>query len=190
MLTTDIRAWVAATALCLPAGEANAQGHAHSHGVASLNLAVDSKGLSVQLEIPLDSLVGFERAPRNAREAQAVREAAARLRAADALFGIDPAARCGPARVRLDSKALPAALLDPDSPAAAAGVSAAKASDAHADLDATYAFACEQAGMLRKLDLDGLFKAFPRIRNIEAQVAGPKGQSKRRATRTRPEVSW
>jgi len=191
MTQAGFHALLTGAVLSLAAGTAPAQGHAHSHGVAALNIALDSKGLSLQLEIPLDSLVGFERAPRNAREEQAVRDAAARLRAAESLFGIDASVRCGPAKVELASAALPAVLLDPAAkPAAATAQPPAKGGGEHADLDASYVFACEQAGALAKLDLGGLFKAFPRLRNIEAQVAGPKGQSKRKVTRSRPELAW
>jgi hypothetical protein len=41
-----------------------AQEHAHVHGLVSLNVAVDGRILTVQLEAPLDSLLGFEHRPR------------------------------------------------------------------------------------------------------------------------------
>ena len=49
-----------------------AQGHVHQHGVLKLDIAVESRKLSLQMASPLDNLVGFERAPRNAAERQRV----------------------------------------------------------------------------------------------------------------------
>jgi hypothetical protein len=44
---------------------------AHVHGLVKLDVAVDAKTLTVQLEAPLDSLVGFEHRPRTAAQKQA-----------------------------------------------------------------------------------------------------------------------
>lgn len=174
-----VAAFAAAFALA-----ALAQEHAHSHGVGRLDLAIDANGFSLALEMPLDTLVGFERAPRDPREEQAAREAAARLRSADALFAADPGARCRATKVELASPALPAALLG-----AAADASRANGSG-HADIEAVYTFGCGKAQDLRGIDAAGLFGAFARLRNVEVRVAGPKGQAKRRLTRSRPRLSW
>ena len=40
---------------------------AHVHGAVQLEVALDGPTLSIALEAPLDSLLGFERAPRTAR---------------------------------------------------------------------------------------------------------------------------
>jgi hypothetical protein len=46
---------------------------AHVHGQGRLDIAVDEGVLTLRLEAPLDSLVGFERAPHSAKERDAVR---------------------------------------------------------------------------------------------------------------------
>lgn len=161
---------VAAALVAAFSAAALAQGHPHSHGVGRMDVAVDGKGFSVQLEMPLDSLVGFERAPRNAREQQALKDALASLRS-DALFAIDPAAQCKPSKIEVAEPAL-------------------NGGDAHADVDATHAFSCAKADALRAIDVAGLFKAFPRLRNVEVQFAGPRGQAKRTLTRSRAVLSW
>ena len=148
------------------ASAAAAAPHAHQHGAVKLAVAIDGEQLSIAMEAPLDSLLGFERAPRNDAERRAATDLLARLRGGTAaLFQPDAAAQC--ALVQAEVRA---GVLEP-------APKAASAEDDHADLDADYTFKCAQPGQLRKLEL-GLFDAFKRLRRIEVQVAGPKGQRK------------
>ena len=148
------------------AGAAAAAPHAHQHGAVRLAVAIDGEQLSIAMEAPLDSLLGFERAPRNDAERRAANELLARLRSGTAaLFQPDAAARCALVQAEVRAGVL--------EPAAKAAVT----EDDHADLDAGYTFKCAQPGQLRTLEL-GLFDAFKRLRRIEVQVAGPKGQRK------------
>ena len=52
---------------------------AHEHGIARLGLAVDGTRLTVDLELPAESVFGFERAPRSAEERATVAAALERL---------------------------------------------------------------------------------------------------------------
>jgi len=168
----------------LPAAHA---GKAHEHGVAKVDVAVEGNKLTVALQSPLDSLLGFERAPRTDAERKAAADMLARLRSGGALFKADAAAQCTLSKAEVSAPVLEAAGKAPAAGAAAkASVSgaAAKASEGeHADLDASYEYTCAQPQQLRTLDL-GLFDAFRRMQRIEVQVAGAQGQSK--ATLKRP----
>ncbi len=53
---------------------------AHEHGIARLGLAVDGTRLTVDLELPAESVFGFEQAPRSAEERATAAEALDRLR--------------------------------------------------------------------------------------------------------------
>ncbi|MDE0357688.1 MAG: DUF2796 domain-containing protein [Gammaproteobacteria bacterium] len=53
---------------------------AHEHGIARLGLAVDGTRLTIDLELPAESVFGFERAPRSAEERTTVAKALDRLR--------------------------------------------------------------------------------------------------------------
>lgn len=143
-----------------------AAGHAHVHGVAKLDVAIEPTKLSLGLESPLDNLVGFERAPRTDAERRAVDQAVAALRNAAVMFRIDPAAQCKPAKVDLASAALK--LGDPDPAEVAAG---------HADIDASFEFDCADATKAAWIDV-GLFR-FERLRKVQVQVATPTGQFRR-----------
>ncbi|MCS4511720.1 DUF2796 domain-containing protein [Xylophilus ampelinus] len=158
--------------------------HAHTHGQARIDLAVEGDVLTLALGAPLDSLVGFEHAPRTAAERQRVAQMAARLRAADTLFVPDPAAGCTLADVSLESPVLGLA------PTAAAGAAGSTgAADEHADLDATVRFQCRQSGRARFVEVR-LFDAFPALRAIEVQAATPQGQFRRTLTPRAPRLGW
>ena len=110
-----------------------AQGHAHVHGLAKLDIAVEAKKITVSFETPLDNLVGFERAPRTDSERKRADEAVARLRDGDAMFRFDPAAGCKLAGVELSSAALKL------------GKAEAAPKDGHAELEGEWQFDCADA---------------------------------------------
>ncbi len=142
---------------------------AHVHGLMHVDIAVDRQVLTVQLESPLDSLLGFERRPRTPAERQAADALLKQMGDAAALFKPDAAAQCLPTKASLESAAL-------QSTAPAAGNEGDKESE-HADLDASYEFRCAHPDKLTVVEV-GLFDAFKRLQKIEVQVAGAKSQSK------------
>lgn len=149
-----------------------AQGHAHAHGVIRLDVALEPGSLSLHFELPADSVVGFERAPRTEAEKKALADARQKLANAAALVGLDAAAGCVPE----GAPSVKSPLFEA-TPAAAGE---------HADVDAGYSWRCRQATVLKVLDLQGLLAAFPRIQRVEVQVAGPGGQLKQ--TLKRPQA--
>jgi Protein of unknown function (DUF2796) len=139
---------------------------AHQHGVAALGVAVEKARISITLDSPLDNLLGFERAPRNDDEKQRAEALVAKIKAADTLFRIDPAAGCKLASVEIDAPLLGQG----SSPAPAAG-------STHADLEADFEFTCTDGSKAGFVEAT-LFEAFSRLQRIEAQIVGPKGQAK------------
>ena len=152
--------------LLVAAFAASAAGQAHQHGVAKLDIAVQATQLTLQLESPLDNLLGFERAPRTDAERKQADAVVATLKAGDTMFKIDPAAGCKLATVELSSSALKLGQPDP-----------ADEKDGHADIDGSYEFNCTDATKAAYVDV-GLF-AFPRLQRLQVQVATPRGQFKR-----------
>ena len=146
------------------------QQHAHVHGQLKLDVAVDGPTVVIDMESPLDNIVGFERAPKTDAEKKAVEDAVAVLRAADKLFVVDPAANCKLGPVDLRSGALGLGNPDPNEPVG------------HADLDATFSFNCTNAAAAKFIDLN-LFGAFKGLRQIDSQIATAQGQFKRQLKR-------
>lgn len=164
-----------ATVYLLPLSTAAGEPAAHVHGVASLQVAVDGKNLTLNLESPLNNLVGFEHTPRTEKQQAAVRAMAERLNQPAGLFIASPAAACTPLSVKLESP-----VLEPMKPSAG---------DGHADLDGEFVFRCEHPEALRALEV-GLFQAFPRLKRLDVQVAGPHGQSAARLSPQQRNIAW
>jgi hypothetical protein len=166
------KAWLGfrGLAVCLTALHlstvAQATEAAHVHGLMHLDIAVERQLLTLQLEAPLDSLLGFERRPRTPAERQAADALLKQMGDATTLFKPDAAAQCVLAKVSVESAALQST----------AKTEAGKDSE-HADLDASYEFNCAHPDQLAAIAV-GLFDAFKRVQKIEVQVAGAQGQSK------------
>lgn len=158
---------------------------AHVHGEATLNVVADGAQLELQLEAPLDSVLGFEHAPRTAAQREAVRAMAARLRQAQSLFEMTPEAGCSLASVRLASSSLPADLLGEPAPEKAANAPQGE----HADLDATFRYRCAAPERLRGFN-SSLQKAFPGIGSLKVRVASARGQKASVLSRGRTTVQW
>jgi hypothetical protein len=160
VMRTAVLAIALLAAAALPAAAAP-----HAHGVARLDVAADAATLQITLASPLDNLLGFERAPRNDAERRRAQELVATLKAGATLWRIDPAARCSAAGVELQA------------PVLGEGAPAKPAVSDHADLEATWSFAC--AGGTPAWVETGLFGSFPRLQRLDAQIAGPRGQAQR-----------
>jgi hypothetical protein len=144
--------------------------HAHVHGVAKLGVAVQGATVTLALESPLDSLIGFEHAPRSAAERAAVAALRATMQAPRELFKFNTEAACSLVKAEAESALF-----------AAAPAASASASSEHADLDASFEYACAQPAKLATLDVD-LFKVYPRLHSVSVEVATDKGQSKQALT--------
>ena len=142
--------------------------------MAQLDVAVEATRVTLELDTPLDSLLGFERAPRTDAERALVEKMLARLRAADQIFRIDGAAGCTLAKVSLVSPVLGLAAPGTD---AAAAAKAAAATGEHADLNGRFEFNCT-AGQRASFVEVGLFDAFAPMKRIELQLVLPRGQMK------------
>lgn len=132
---------------------------AHQHGAAGLQVSLDGRALQVALEGPSDNLLGFEHAPRNDAEKQAVARAEQKLKQPLQLVGIPPAAECQPQPARVDIKL----------PAAGSG-------ETHSEIEAEWRWDCGKPDALTHVDVSGLFKAFPRLKQLKVEVVTARGQ--------------
>lgn len=149
------------------AGKAGAAA-AHVHGVVPMTLALEGSELTLALEeAPLDSFIGFERAPRTAAEKKAAEKLLSTLRSGQGLVSPDAKAQCTLKSVEVEAPVLESA--------AGAG---AKDSP-HADLDASFVFTCARPQDLASVDLSGLMQRFSRIQKIELKGVAGAGQFQR-----------
>lgn len=166
--TQPLRGFCSSLIFCFALGlTATAVAHdsAHVHGLIRLDVGIDAKTLTVQIEAPLDSLLGFEHRPRTAAQKQAAQALLKKINNVTTLIQPSAAAACQSTKVTVESETL-------QSSKPANGNE-----EEHADLDASFELTCEHPDKLTIIEL-GFFDAFKRLQKIEVQVAGPKGQSK------------
>jgi hypothetical protein len=155
---------IAALATCNAAADA---ADAHVHGTATLHVAVEGERLTLDFASPLESLVGFERAPRNDREKAAVQRMNDRVREPERLFVPTPEAKCTRTSAKVDQNT----------------------KDGHGSLTAEIEFRCERPQDLRGLDVKA-FEAFPSLMRLNVRVAGAKRQSAAALSARDPRVRW
>lgn len=158
----------AATAATLALTPPASAAPAHQHGQGRLSVVVDGPALVIELELPQDALVGFERPPRTVAEQQAAAAALARLKDGASLFAADAAAQC-----QLVQAQVQAPVLEGRGPAVGG----------HADADVSYEFRCAEPAKLQQLE-QRLFDTFRRLERLQVQRVGPAGQ--RQLTLKRP----
>lgn len=168
--------WFLQSTLALACSSALA-GKTHEHGAVKLNLAIEATEVTVAIEMPLDSLVGFERAPRTDAERQAAAAALAKMRDGSALFQFDAKAECS-----LKEALIEAPVLEGPS-------SSPQGAQGHADLEAIYRFKCHQHHLLGSMEVR-LFESFRRIERIQVQAALPQGQKKMVLRPSSRSVRW
>jgi Protein of unknown function (DUF2796) len=154
---------------------------AHEHGVATLDVAVDGRTLTLQFESPLDNVVGFEHAPRTDKQRAALKKMEETLQAAERLFKPAPAAACTLRGVTVDHPYRTPAATGQVPPAGSKGRAqdaqdkAAKVEEEHTEVSATYELDCAKPEALDRVEVL-IFEAFPGVKRLRAQTASPRGQ--------------
>jgi hypothetical protein len=131
----------------------------HVHGQASINIAVESNTMDVQVSLPGHDAVGFEHPPGTPAEQVAVDRATAGFRAASWLVPA-PAADC----------TLSAARVTPH------GFSSAVEEGGHADFDASYHFTCRRPDRLDQVDIR-LATSFPSVAKVVVNIITAAGSN-------------
>jgi hypothetical protein len=156
---------------------------AHVHGGALLQVVHIGNTVTINLESPLDNLLGFEHAPRTDKQKQKAQAMADLLRQPEALFVLTPAAQCKPSPVQLTAPVLNLGVAEKNAQ------SKNKARDGHAELEAELIFTCGTPAALKDLEVK-LFDAFRGIRQLDAQLVGPRGQSAAKLTSKKRRLAW
>ena len=180
-----------AFALAGAAGSTMAQ---HVHGQAELEVAISGDTLVLSLHSPLESLLGFEHAPRTAGQKAAAESLLLQLRKPETLFVPSAAAQCVTISAVMDAPVLGAVRkVGGDQmakgPAAAAKAAGHAEKHGHAELVAEFTFKCGRSDQLRGLEAR-LFDSFKRLRRVDVKVTAPGGQSSARLTPSRRALTW
>jgi hypothetical protein len=148
---------------------------AHEHGAAKLDVAIDGKTVTLQLEIPGNDAFGFEHAPATEVETKTVSDTMARLREkADELFSFGQGPGCTPLKSAVSSS--PASSVQTTATSQGGKVQKTAAKEDHADVVAEYTFTCQKSPVGAQLKLP-LFTVFPHLKTVRVQVLGGTTQS-------------
>lgn len=151
--------------------------HAHVHGLIELGVAIDGTNVVVDIDSPMDSLLGFEHTPRTTQQKQAASQWAQRLKAPQEILRFNPEAGC---TVREADLLAPILGLGSTSSAQ----QAKQVATGHAELEGSWTFECTSPQALKQLDI-GFFRLSPHAKQIRVQWANGNKQGK--ATLKRPQ---
>lgn len=135
-----------------------AQHKAHQHGAAQLEVTLDGGVLQITLEGPAENFLGFEHAARTDAQKKTVARVEQQLKQPAQLFTPVAAAGCQAEPPRVEIK-LPAS----------------GSTETHSEIEAEWRWQCAQPAALVHLDV-GLFKAFPRLKELHVQIVTARGQ--------------
>lgn len=135
---------------------------AHEHGEGHLELLVEGPGLHLRLEVPAESLLGFEHEPRAATEHAALVQVRERLLAAQRWLVPTPEAGCV-----IDMDAPPGFQLVGET--AGEARHAGRGHQGHLEIVVEVALRCAEPAALVALGID-LFAHFPGLQRIRASV--------------------
>lgn len=165
----------------------NTAGHgAHEHGHGQFNLVLDGDQLMLELQAPAADLIGFEHKASSDAEKAQLKQALARLNAADKLFALAPDAAC-----KLTEQQVEVGHDEHDHDHDAAHEQDHDDHDGHehADVHATYTFTCAKPDALKGITAT-LFGLYPTLQRLTVQGIVPGNQVAGELTPSDNTLSW
>lgn len=186
-----------AAALTLGLASAASAQHAHEHGVADLRVALEGSTLLIEFESPLANLVGFEHAARSNAEKAAMAKLEKTLRVPQGLVSLPAAAGCTLKEVELELPGADAHAHHDHGHKHDHGkkhdhghkhdhAHKHEHGDEHADAYVAWEFACKSAPEAVEVTV---IEAFPAIRVLRAETAGPRGQAASRIEQSKARLA-
>lgn len=182
-----LAAGLACAALAASAEE-HRQLSAHVHGHGRLNIAIEGKKLTMELEVPGADIVGFEHEASTPQQKAAIPEAKAKLANALALFIPEAKAGCELDEVKVSVESGHEHEDEQKHEPSAQG-EAGHAAEAgqHSEFHAEYSLSCSSPARLTSMTFE-YFNAFPGAQDLEVVVITQKGQSSFQVKRGKPSL--
>jgi Protein of unknown function (DUF2796) len=159
----------------------------HEHGVGRLNIAVEGKRVSMELEVPGADIVGFEHGASTKEQKAAVSKAKTTLKSALKVFELPAEARCRLAEAKVAVEAE-----DHDHDAAGhenANHEGKEEEGHHSEFHATYAIDCTTPEKLTGVQFR-YFELFAGARKLDVNLVTEKGQNHYEITRESPKLEF
>jgi len=125
----------------------------HEHGVSTLKIAIEGKELNMELESPANDIIGFEHAPENKNQRDAIKNALSQLKNTKGIFLTSSDAECTIINVSGEFE------VDKD----------------HAGFHVKWKIKCSNPEKIKTLTTT-FFKLFPKAEEIEVEVVSTSGQ--------------
>jgi hypothetical protein len=132
--------------------------HGHAHGKGEMELTLQDGSIRAIFRTPMDSLLGFEHAPKTEAQKAAVAQLKSKLSDPALFFIPTPAAQCAAGAAEASS-----------------ALFTGQVSGGHSDLEYRFSFQCANIQALKSIEAL-LFADYPRLHEIRAIVVDPKGQ--------------
>jgi len=160
----------------------------HEHGVGRLNIAIEGKRISMELEVPGADIVGFEHEASTKEQKAAVKKAKSTLEGVLNVFKLPAEAKCklAEAKVKIEAE---------DHDHDEAGDKSQASHDEkeegghHSQFHATYAIDCAAPEKVTGIDFK-YFGLFPEARKLDINLATEKGQSHYEVPREQPQLKF
>ncbi|MGA8770678.1 MAG: DUF2796 domain-containing protein [Rhodomicrobium sp.] len=169
------------------AGEEHRQLGAHVHGHGRLNIAIEDKTVSIELEAPGADIVGFEHEAATRAQSAAIEKAKATLASGLSLFTPAAAAGCTQNASKVSIEAEHEHEHEHHAEGAKPDADDEAADHHHSEFHAEYAFECASPDRLTSMTFD-YFKAFPNAQELDISLISPKGQSSYEVNRDKPRL--
>ena len=161
----------------------------HVHGHGTLNIAIENKRVSMELEVPGLDIVGFEHNAGSKEQKTAVNKANALLAKPLSLFKPPKSAGChvADAKVSINAKHEVSDEHHDAQLTEEGGGHAKEEHDGHNEFHATYALDCDKPDNLTSLEFD-YFRSFSGAHDLTVNVVTDKAQNKYEVSREKPSL--
>ena len=158
----------------------------HEHGVGHLNIAIEGKRVSMELEVPGADIVGFEHEASTATQKAAVKKAKSELEAALGVFKLPADAKCKIATADVKIQAEHEHEHDADE---AKHEGEGEEGHHHSEFHAAYAIDCAAPEKLTGIDFH-YFDLFAGARKLDINLVTEKGQNHYEVSREQPKLTF
>jgi len=139
---------------------------AHTHGAAKLDISIENNEIEANLEIPGTDLVGFEGAPKTAKQKEDLKRMTDLMTKEYSLFMIDEAAGCKVTERKLETD---------------------NHEKTHTEYNYEIEYKCKDASKVKVLDVN-IFRDIETLNEVTVQLVTQRSQKQVKLTRTSSKV--
>lgn len=170
------------------AQEARREVAPHVHGEGKLAIAIEGSKVAMELEAPAKDIIGFEHAPKTAKQKKALAGAKARLGKGLELFRPSPEAQCVQTQAKVDLVGLTKSSKKHNHAHDKHDHDHGDKDAHHAEFRVNYTYDCKSPAKLTSIALE-YFSVFKGTEKLDISVIGPKGQTSVEASRDNPSIA-